>query len=343
MKKLPTFLMLLLITAITIFGATTDNKEINKMNLTKDGIYAVISTDKGDIILELEYKKCPMTVMNFIGLADGIFSVTKGKPFYDGLKFHRVIADFMIQGGDPKGNGTGGPGYKFPDEFDKTLRHDGPGILSMANSGANTNGSQFFITHVATPWLDDKHTVFGHVVEGQDVVNAIKQNDKMNTVKIARVGKDAENFKVSDAEFKKLQDEIAKKNVEKAEKEKQAQLDQIVKKYPDAKVTASGLRYVVKKEGEKGRTPKYGDNVVTHYEGKLVDGTVFDSSYIRNEPLSFRIGEVIPGWNEALLQMKKGEARTLIIPPELGYGAEGVPGIIPGNSYLIFEVELLDF
>lgn len=185
------------------------------MELNKNGIYAIISTKKGDITISLQYKKCPLTVMNFIGLAEGIFSVTGNKPFYDGLNFHRVISDFMIQGGDPLGNGTGGPGYKFPDEFDDTLRHNRSGVLSMANAGPNTNGSQFFITHLPTPHLDDKHTVFGFVEEGQDVVNAIKQNDVITSVKIVRVGDEANAFEVSEEKFYELKKAVEEKNNEK--------------------------------------------------------------------------------------------------------------------------------
>jgi len=143
---------------------------------------ATIETNRGTIRIQLHADKVPLTVANFEKLV--------GQGFYDGLKFHRVIANFMIQGGCPQGTGTGGPGYDFKDEFHKDLKHDGPGVLSMANSGPNTNGSQFFITHVATPWLDGKHSVFGRVIEGQDVVNKIKQGDAMQRVTVAEEGEE---------------------------------------------------------------------------------------------------------------------------------------------------------
>ena len=178
----------------------------------EDGVYAEMETSKGKILLQLEYEKAPLTVANFVGLAEGTKHYStkgeepkkQGKPFYDGLTFHRVIPSFMIQGGDPEGSGRGGPGYRFKDEFDPSLKHDKPGILSMANAGPRTNGSQFFITHVPTPHLDNKHSVFGHVVEGQDVVNNIVKDDKIKSIKILRVGEKAKQFKGDQEQFEKL-------------------------------------------------------------------------------------------------------------------------------------------
>lgn len=316
--------------------------EMDKAN-RKDGVYAVIKTDKGDITLFLEYKKVPMTVANFVGLAEGSLNLKNpGKPFYDGLKFHRVIDNFMIQGGCPKGDGTGGPGYAFPDEFDTSLKHDRPGILSMANAGPRTNGSQFFITHVPTPWLNGKHAIFGHVEEGQDVVNAIKQDDKINKIEIIRVGKDAESFIVSRETFGQLVKKAEDEDIRKEEEEKKKIDTEIKNRWPEAKMTKSGLRIIVEKPGDGKKSPKYGQEVTVHYQGCLMNGKVFDRSYERG-PATFRIGEVIEGWNEALQLMSKGEKVTLIIPPELGYGTMGYPGMIPPNSYLVFDVELIRF
>ncbi|MEN6456311.1 MAG: peptidylprolyl isomerase [Prolixibacteraceae bacterium] len=176
-----------------------------------DGLYAKMVTSKGDILIRLEYEKVPLTVTNFVGLAEGTKDSNRGRGvrFYDGLTFHRVIPDFMIQGGDPDGSGAGGPGYQFPDEIDPTLRHDVPGVLSMANAGPGTNGSQFFITHTKTPWLDGKHTVFGHVIQGQDVVNAIRQGDTIRKINVIRVGARVAAFKADQDSFDTL---LAKHN-----------------------------------------------------------------------------------------------------------------------------------
>ena len=310
----------------------------------KDGLYAVIDTQKGDIVIKLEYKKVPMTVANFVGLVEGELNMEDpGENFYEGLNFHRVIDNFMIQGGCPKGDGTGGPGYSFPDEFDPSLRHDGPGVLSMANAGPGTNGSQFFITHVKTPWLNDKHSVFGRVVEGQDVVNSIRQGDKINTIRIERIGEDAQKFVVTKQIFSDLVENAAKQAMERRKAEIEKVEKEIANRWPNTVKTSSGLQYVVLKKGDGKKCPKYGQTVTVHYTGTLLDGRMFDSSVHRGQPASFKIGQVIEGWNEALQTMSKGEKRTLIIPPELGYGVHGYPGIIPPDSYLIFDVELLDF
>ena len=339
-----TFIFGLIALCLLIIGETKMVEA--KLN---DGLYAKFNTDKGEILCVLEFEKTPLTVTNFVGLAEGTKELgggagTSGNKFYDGLTFHRVIADFMIQGGCPLGTGTGGPGYTFPDEIDPSLIHDRPGILSMANAGPGTNGSQFFITHVPTPWLDGKHTVFGHVVSGQKVVNAIAQGDKINSVDIIRVGSKAEKFQADQKAFDTLLNSFEKRQQEKELATMEAEQKMIDEQFPGAVTTPSGLKYIVVQEGSGDETPKKGDTITAHYSGKLLSGAKFDSSYDRGEPLSFPIGvgKVIKGWDEALLSMKKGEKRTLIIPPQLGYGPRG-NGPIPPNATLVFDVELVNF
>lgn len=323
-----------------------------------DGLYAEIETTKGTIVARLEFEKTPVTVANFVGLAEGTknSNKAKGTKFYDGIIFHRVIPQFMIQVGDPEGTGRGGPGYQFEDEFDPSLRHDGPGILSMANAGPGTNGSQFFITVAPTPHLNDKHSVFGRVVDGLDVAIAIsnvprnaqdRPNDQVSikSVKIVRVGDKAKAFKADQAAFDELRASIGKRAEEQAKAAMKATLDAIKEQNPGKEfvMTASGLQYLVVTEGS-GDKPKTGSEIKAHYTGKLTNGTVFDSSVQRGEPIAFAVGtgRVIKGWDEALIDMKKGEKRILIIPPGLGYGSRGI-GPIPPNSTLIFEVELVSF
>jgi len=307
-----------------------------------NGLFARISTDRGDIVVQLEFQKTPLTVCNFVALAEGKMNVTGGKHFYDGLTFHRVIADFMIQGGDPQGTGSGGPGYRFPDEIVPSLKHDGPGILSMANAGPGTNGSQFFITHVATPWLDGKHTVFGRVIKGQDVVDAIQQGDKMKTITIIRNGPSATQFKADQAAFDTLLKEKSASAADKSKAQRDADIAQINTKYPGAVQTASGVKYVIQKKGN-GNKPAAGKTVQVKYRGSFLSGEVFDDSDTRGSPLEFPagVGAVIKGWDEMVMDMQIGEKRIAIIPPELAYGERGFGNVIPPNSFLIFEMELV--
>lgn len=190
------FLMAFVLTGL-VNAQTPDTKAVAAGLKMEDGIYAKFTVTQGEIMVKLEHVKAPLTVANFVGLVEGkIKNDAKplGTPFYDGLKWHRVIYPFMIQGGDPQGNGMGGPGYKFKDEFHPDLMHNRAGVLSMANSGTATNGSQFFITHKETPWLDGKHSVFGFVVSGQDVVDKTKQGDTIIKIEIIRVGSAAKKF-----------------------------------------------------------------------------------------------------------------------------------------------------
>lgn len=306
----------------------------------EDGLYAKFHTNKGEILVALEYKKTPGTVGNFVGLAEGNIenkAIPQGKPYYDGLKFHRVIPDFMVQGGDPKGNGTGGPGYNFEDEIHPDLKHDRPGILSMANAGPGTNGSQFFITHVPTPWLDGKHTVFGHVVEGMDTVNAIEQGDRIERLEIVRQGEDAENFNAVE-EFRSFNGAKAEREAaaKKQQEEMMGELSQGFEK------TSSGLRYKIEEKGDGAKAEK-GKTVSVHYKGMLPDGSVFDSSYKRGEPIDFPLGKghVISGWDEGIQLLQVGDKARFVIPSHLGYGERGAGGVIPPNATLIFDVELV--
>ena len=325
-------------------------------NLEK-GMYAKFTTSKGEILVELFYEQTPMTVANFVGLAEGSIKNSakeEGEPYYDGLSFHRVINDFMVQGGDPAGTGSGGPGYKFPDEIVEDLKHDAAGTLSMANAGPGTNGSQFFITHNATPWLDGKHTVFGKVKEGLDVVNAIVQGDIMEKVEIVRVGSDAEKFEAAST-FESMQgDAVA--NQKKVVQEKTAGFTKkVMAENENVQVFESGLMIVTLEEGT-GSKPASGQSVSLNYQGRFEDGKLFDTNieevakkegvYDPNRPyqtFTFPLGagRVIKGWDEGIAQLKVGEKAKLFIPFSLAYGAQGYPGAIPPYSNLVFEVELI--
>jgi peptidylprolyl isomerase len=332
----------------------------------EEGLYALFNTSEGDILVDLEYEKVPMTVGNFVALAEGkmpVESKEAGTPFYNGTIFHRVIPDFMIQGGDPQGTGQGGPGYSFPDEFDPSLRHSDKGVLSMANSGPGTNGSQFFITDTATPWLDDRHSIFGKVVQGIEIVGKITEVDRDNrdkpstdvvlqTLQIIRKGESAKSFDGL-AAFEKGKSDL---EAAKAAKEEEARrkAEEVMQ---GAERTESGLGYIMKEKGN-GKKPEIGQTVKVHYAGYLIDGSIFDTSIksIAEEQGIYNPGRepyapfevvygpgarVIEGWKEGIQLLSVGDKARLIIPPHLGYGPQGAGGVIPPNATLIFDIEMV--
>jgi peptidyl-prolyl cis-trans isomerase A (cyclophilin A) len=315
--------------------------QLKKNSIMENGIYAKFNTSKGTILIKLTHDLTPGTVGNFVGLAEGHLENNvkpMGKPYYDGLKFHRVIPDFMIQGGCPQGIGSGGPGYQFDDEFHPTLKHDKPGVLSMANSGPGSNGSQFFITHIPTNWLDGKHTVFGQVVEGQDLVDAVAQGDLIESVEIIRVGAEAEKWNAIEA-FRTFEGSRAKREAE-AKKEAEEVMEKLAAGFDK---TESGLRYKFIQKGD-GKQAEIGKTVSVHYSGSLENGKVFDSSYARKKPIEFPLGKghVIEGWDEGIALLKVGDKARFVIPSYLAYGTSGAGGVIPPNATLIFDVELMD-
>lgn len=370
MKKNILFVLLLITTLISC------DKVHNNL---PDGLYAEIETNKGTILLELDYKKAPVTVANFITLAEGenefvVNDTLQGKPFYNGLKFHRVIKEFMIQTGDPLGTGSGDTGYKFKDEF-SDVKFDKGGILAMANNGPGTNSSQFFITHVETPWLDGLHTIFGHVVNyNLEIVNKIEQDDFIKSVTIIRNGEDAKKFNASKTfhDYFKIESESQKQKVaaEAAAKKEYETKYKAVCEQKSADFTAlkskstktsTGLRYVITKKSN-GKKPSKGSTVYIHYAGFLADGTLFDSSieavsktfgkfdparaaanqYI---PMAFQSGKkdgLIPGFIEGIEKLAIGDKAVLFIPSHLAYGEAGAGDVIPPNTNIIFEIELMD-
>ena len=366
--------LIALLSAMFVFFSCNSQKKAYKD--LGDGLFADIETTKGHIVVKLNYKEVPTTVANFVTLAEGKNNFVKveykGKPFYNGTIFHRVIDGFMIQGGDPTGTGMGDPGYRFEDEFVPSLRHNKKGILSMANSGPNTNGSQFFITQVPTPHLDGRHTVFGETVKGEEVIDAIakaprngqdrpNEDIKIKNITILANGKDAQKFdavKVFDSYFKS----VAEREKEKEERVKRASakfLEEIKVQEPQAKVLPSGVKIFTINNGE-GKQPKQTEFAMVNYAGYLRNGVLFDSNIKEVEesygkyqamreqqngyqPIPFPYtpsAQLIPGFKEALLTMKVGDKIRVFIPATLGYGEAGAGDVIPPNSDLIFDIEI---
>jgi cyclophilin family peptidyl-prolyl cis-trans isomerase len=362
--------------ALAIIASFYSCKEEN--NNLPDGMYAKIETNKGEIIVQLDYEKAPITVANFVTLAEGKNEFVtneniKNRPFYDGLKFHRVIENFMIQGGDPLGIGSGDAGYKFKDEI-TDAHFDKPGVLAMANNGPATNSSQFFITHLETPWLDGKHTIFGQVVgNGMEAVNKILQDDYMSKVTIIRNGDAAKKFDAVkvfhnyfsvEAENQKKQAAIDTENKRIFNEKFKNVIDAKVKFFADLKAkatkTKTGLEFVITKKSG-GAKPKAGTGIFIHYAGFLENGTLFDSSIesvcktfgkfdpnraAQNgyQPIPFQAGKkdgMIPGFIEGIEQLSLGDKAVIFIPSKLGYGEAGAGGVIPPNANIIFEIELV--
>ena len=365
-------IFLLLTVALSLFACNEEYPEL------EDGMYAQFNTSMGPIVAELYFEETPMTVASFVSLAEGnskmADSTHKGKKYYDGLVFHRIIDGFMIQGGDPTGTGSGGPGYKYPDEFVDSLGHDSKGVLSMANAGPGTNGSQFFITLAPVEQLDGRHTVFGKIVKGQDVVDSIGKVETgprdrpvkdvvMNEVNIIRKGSAAKNFdapKVFESELAEIEaekEEEAKKMQEMAAK-KASEFEALEAK---ADSLESGLKIYFENKGE-GEKPKNGQKVNVNYEGYFADGTIFDTNSeevakemdIYNEQRAAQNGygpmpmvygpdaPMIPGFKEGIQQMRIGDEAVIWIPSALGYGERGAGGVIPPNTDLIFRIELVE-
>lgn len=343
-----------------------------------DGIFAEIVTDQGTMVAELFYEDAPATVASFVSLAEGtskmVDSAHAGKPFYNGLKFHRILKDFMIQGGDPLGVGSGDPGYKFHDEINKN-KHDTIGVLSMANSGANTNGSQFFITEKATPWLDEKHTVFGKVRIGIEVIKEIssvpmkdarrgvpKDPVFMNQINIIRQGSAAKAFDAPAVFEEQLRVEVERKAQREAERKlkNKAVVDAFEAKKAKAETLPSGLQIYWEHRGRKAK-PAIGTKVNIDYAGYFTDGELFDTSMLsaaekadkvdlrRKQAGAYRPMQrayspevaLVAGFKEALLLMAPGDKLTAFIPSHLGYGERGYPGAIPPNADIIFDIHLI--
>ena len=338
------------ILSVLVFAVLLTACKAAKYPALEDGLYADIQTNKGDILLKLHAKEVPMTVANFVSLIEGdnpkLVDSLQGKKFYDGIKFHRVIKDFMVQSGDPLGTGAGNAGYKFADEFPTDsiggliYKHDSKGVLSMANSGPKTNSSQFFITHKATPWLDRKHSVFGKVEVGLNIVDSIAKNDVINTIDIIRIGSFAKNFNAP----KVFETELA--NVEVKAKEYQEKLAKLKEEFLKSKgkdkavKTDSGLRIL---EINKGKGKKFNRAIpaTMHYTVSLADGKLIQSTEGK-DPFGFTLDKqpMIAGVTEALLEMREGDKSRLFIPYYLGYG-EKTYGPFPAKSDIVFDLELV--
>lgn len=336
-----------------------------------DGLYAEMDTEKGPVLIQLKYDTVPVTVANFVSLARGtnpfVSKPYKDKPFFNGLTFHRVVPDYVVQSGAPGGRPSGNAGYKFEDEMPHNaegelyLKHDRPGVVSMANSGKDTNGSQFFITLRDAPNLDGVHSVFGQVIEGQEVIDSIKKGDRINRVDIVSVGEKAKQFnakKVFTEYFKDLEARTAE-HLKALKKAKDSLMGSWEKFRAEAVELPSGLKMYYLKKNDSVKPP-IGSRVRINYAGFFTTADLFDTNIeslakkfdkfnqqLANEgkymamPMTYSPdAQMIHGFREGILNLKVGEKAWLFIPSHLGYGKQQY-GPIPPDTDLVFLVELL--
>ncbi|MFW5688453.1 MAG: peptidylprolyl isomerase [Spirochaetota bacterium] len=331
---------LTILLTLTVTACSTPDRELD------DGLYAEILTGKGDIVVRLYPERAPITVMNFVGLAEGTIENdhAPGDPFYDGLTFHRVEPGFVIQGGDPSGDGTGGPGYRFPTETHPELLHDKAGVVAMANSGPDTNGSQFYITMGPTPHLDGGYNVFGEVVEGMEVVTSIEVGDRIREVNILRFGDEAEEYEASDEAFEGLVNDLSAAREAGERERREAALDAARERWPGiAELDDTGV-LIASLERGSGNPPEQGETIAVHIVFSLLDGTQLDSTVDRGEPQRVRYlqDRLIRGLEIAVGTLREGGRAVAIVPPELAFGQAGLPPAVPPNSHVVFEIERVD-
>lgn len=357
-KKGKIFCLVMILTLIGIF--------LGSCSIPKypEGLYAEINTKKGKIVAQLEFEKVPMTVANFVGLAEGTIknsAFEEGQPFFEGTTFHRVVSGHVIQAGIPKNGNQDGAGYTFPNEIHPYFSHGRVGILGMANGGPHTNSNQFYITLGDRSYLDGDYTIFGSVIEGMDVVKNIVKDDVIEGIKIIRIGKKAKKFKPNTESFTQMVEKAEVRVEEEIKRKKQEEEEIISKKWPGAINTESGLKYIIVQKG-KGFIPHESSTLKLQYTGELLNGKKFFSTSDKGkpgqanqaEPFIFEVAKnsVNPGFDEAIVTMKKGEKKIMIVPAALAYGKNGFYAkekkgkkrfVISPNTTLVYEIELLDF
>lgn len=300
------------------------------------GLYARIVTDQGRLLIRLHHDRAPLPVAAFVGLAEGVLGPAG---FYDGSRV-AIASEQLVMAGETGPRGAAGIDWDIPDQFHPDLRHDRAGVVSLFTEGPHTGSARFVITRRAAPELDGVYPVFGQVVDGQEALARLRPGHVIERVRIVRVGAEARRYRVDREGFAELRTQVAQELLRALAERNRLAFAEFRRRWPDAVATESGLLYVVHRRGS-GPPPDFGAKVLLRYTGRLLDGAQFGAS--GSEPTEFTIGAVVKGLEEMLLSMSRGERRTVLIPPDLGYGAMGVPGTVPPRAFLIFDVELVDF